>query len=297
MTPRVGSDFIVSRVSRSTRTTQPPESTPASSKLTAMTIDDATLTTRPLVNLRDFGGIRVEGGSVRPAVLWRADDLTISPREEVAALTALGLSSVLDLRSTPEVAHSPHRLAGELGVAAHHLPLAEMAVHPLALIEVAPSMTSPADVGRWYAGLVRSHIHEVAEGLEVIGGSTGGVLFHCAAGKDRTGILAAVVLQLLGADRSVIVEDYARTEQNLSAIFDRLAHSAYGRSSRSEIESDDARRTAEFFSSKHPLLSAPADSMDSMLTELGGASGLINLLKQQTNPDRLAENLHNKLVA
>lgn len=262
-----------------------------------MTIDDATLTARPLVNLRDFGGIRVSGGRIRPAVLWRADDVTISPREEVSALTAQGLSAILDLRSTPEVAHSPHWLAPQLGIEAHHLPLAETAVHPLALMEAAPTMTSPADVGRWYAGLVRSHIHEVVEGLEVIGRTTGGVLFHCAAGKDRTGILAAVVLQLLGADRSVIVEDYARTENNLAAIFDRLAHSAYSRSNGSQLDSDDAKRAAEFFASEHPLLSAPADSMDSMLTALGGGSGLVDLLKDHTDPERLAENLHQKLVA
>ncbi|NDK32179.1 tyrosine-protein phosphatase [Nesterenkonia sp. Hz 6-5] len=290
----MGPATMVARDSRSTRTAQLRAPPPASSKMTAMTYDDATLTARPLVNLRDLGGISVEGGRLRPAALWRADDLTMSPREEIAALAEQGLSAVLDLRSTPEVTRSPHRMAGELGVTAHHLPLAEMAVHPLALIEVAPSMQSPADVGRWYAGLVRSHIHEVAEGLEVIGNSTGGVLFHCAAGKDRTGILAAVVLQLLGADRSVIVEDYARTEQNLTAIFDRLAHAAY---SRPDHESEDAKRTAEFFASKHPLLSAPADSMDSMLTELGGASGLAELLRRETDPDLLAENLHTKLVA
>lgn len=259
-----------------------------------MTHDDATITPRPLVNLRDLGGITVAGGKVRDSVLWRGDDPTISPRDEIAALAAQGLSAVLDLRSTPEVARSPHRTAAEFGVAAHHLPLAERAVNPLALVEVAPAVHSPADVGRWYAGLVRGHIHEVAAGLSIIGSSSGGVLFHCAAGKDRTGILAAVVLLLLGADRSEIVEDYSRTEQNLVAIFDRLRTTA---SPASDDADEDAKRAADFFASGHPLLSATADSMDSMISELGGAGGLRDLLRAETDPGEVSESLHTKLVA
>ncbi len=261
--------------------------------MTVMTYDDATIAPRPLVNLRDLGGITVEGGRVRPAVLWRGDDPTVSPRDEIAALAAQGLTAVLDLRSTPEVIRSPHRAVAELGVSAHHLPLAETAVNPLALVEAAPAVRSPADVGRWYAGLVRGHIHEVAEGLEIIGTSPGGVLFHCAAGKDRTGILAAVVLLLLGADHSEIVEDYARTEQNLVAIFERLRMTAY---TAPDDDAEDAKRAADFFASGHPLLSATADSMDSMISELGGAGGIRDLLRRETDPSTLSESLHAKLV-
>lgn len=151
-------------------------------------------------------------------MLWRADDPTISPRTELQTLAGQGLAAMLDLRSTPEASASPHRTAAELGIAHHHLPLAESAVHPLALVRAAPSMQSPADVGRWYAGLVRNHLQEVVRALRIIGTADGGVLFHCAAGKDRTGILAAVVLALLGAGRNVIVEDYAATEQNMYAV-------------------------------------------------------------------------------
>lgn len=250
-------------------------------------------TSLPLVNLRDLGGTSVDGGRVRPAVLWRGDDLTLSPREEVAALAGQGLSTVLDLRATPEVSRSPHTMAVELGVAAHHLPLAEVAVNPLALLEAAPTVRTPADVGRWYAGLVRGHAHEVAQGLEIIGSAPGGVLFHCAAGKDRTGIMAAVILLLLGADRDVIVEDYALTEQNLVAIFERLGLTNY---TPSDDASEDAKRAADFFASGHPLLSATAETMDSMITALGGAGGVRDLLRSETDPGSLSESLYLKLV-
>lgn len=258
-----------------------------------MTHDGDAATPLPLVNLRDLGGTSVAGGSVRPAVLWRGDDLTLSPREEVAALASQGLSTVLDLRATPEVSRSPHTAAAELGVDAHHLPLAEVAVNPLALLDAAPAVRSPADVGRWYAGLVRGHVHEVAQGLAIIGNAPGGVLFHCAAGKDRTGIMAAVILLLLGADREAIVEDYARTEQNLVAIFERLGATNY---TPSEEASEEAKRAADFFASGHPLLSATADTMDSMITELGGAGGVRDLLHSETDPSKLSETLYLKLV-
>ncbi|WP_300342741.1 tyrosine-protein phosphatase [Nesterenkonia sp.] len=250
--------------------------------------------THPLVNLRDLGGIRVSTGRLRPQRLWRADDPSLSPAPEIRSLAEQGLTAVLDLRSTGEVAASPHSRAAELGLRHHHLPLAETAVHPLALVRAAPEVKSPADVGRWYASLVRSHLHEVVDALRLIGQADGGVLFHCAAGKDRTGILAAVVLTLLGVDRAEVVADYAATEQNLPAIFTRLRLAPYSKPG--TADNDDARRAAEFFSSGHPLLGAEADSMDSMLTELGGEPGLLDLIASQAEPDSVVGALHRRLV-
>lgn len=251
--------------------------------------------THPLGNLRDLGGIPVAAGRVQHGLLWRADDPTLSPRGELQGLAGRGLSAMLDLRSTPEVSASPHRAAAELGIAHLHLPLAESAIHPLALVRAAPTMQSPADVGRWYAGLVRNHLHEVVSGLGVIGSAEGGVLFHCAAGKDRTGILAAVVLAVLGADRNVIIEDYAATQQNMHAVLTRLRVAAYAQTPDGP-QDEDAKKAADFFASNHPLLSATEDSMDSMLTELGGEPGLMDLIARVADPDAVVGSLHRKLV-
>lgn len=233
-------------------------------------------------------------------MLWRADDPTISPRTELQTLAGQGLAAMLDLRSTPEASASPHRTAAELGIAHHHLPLAESAVHPLALVRAAPSMQSPADVGRWYAGLVRNHLQEVVRALRIIGTADGGVLFHCAAGKDRTGILAAVVLALLGAGRNVIVEDYAATEQNMYAVIPRLRAAAYAQAADTPAngtpEDGRVQEVSDFFTSNHPLLGAVADSMDSMLTDLGGEPGLMDLISHTADPDTLVGRLHQKLV-
>lgn len=258
-------------------------------------IPTAPTTRSPLANLRDLGGLPVSGGTMREHQLWRADDPTLAPADEWDQLTSRGVTTVLDLRSSGEVTASPHHDAERLGIAHHHLPLAEASVNPIALLEAAPAVTSAADVGRWYAGLVRSHAHEVTTGLEVISTSEGGVLFHCAAGKDRTGILAGVVLMLMGAPRDVIVEDYAHTAGNLTAILKRLQNAAYIAHQPAQ-QDEQALAIAEFFSGSHPLLGAARDSMDSMLTELGGEHGMRQLLEQHTDSHALVDRLRHRLV-
>lgn len=250
----------------------------------------------PLANLRDLGGTQVTEGRIRSGALWRSDDPTIGPPAQMQELAHQGVSLVVDLRSTSELSASPHRAAAGLGVRHHHLPLAEAAVHPLAMIKAAPTVTSAADVGRWYAGLVRSHVHEVVNGLQLIGATEGGVLLHCAAGKDRTGILAAVVLTLLGAQRSLIVEDYAATQQNLAAILHRLRGAAYIRDSRSHPDDPQTQQMAAFFTSGHPLLGATGESMHAMLTDLGGEDGVKDLVSRHVRPEELVDQLRTALV-
>ncbi|WP_169558484.1 tyrosine-protein phosphatase [Nesterenkonia alba] len=252
-------------------------------------------TAQPLANLRDLGGTRVDGGVLRTRTLWRGDDPTLSPAQEIAALASQGLTAVLDLRSTGERRVSPLAAAQRHRIAHHHLPLAEAAVHPLNLVNIAHTMRTPRDVGRWYAELVRSHRHEVVEALRLLTASEGGVLFHCAAGKDRTGILAAVILSVLGAEREVIIADYAATQENTEAIFARLRRAAYAQA-KDHPADEDAARAATFFASNHPLLSAAADNMDSMLQELGGQGGVLDLIATEDDPDAISEQLRGKLV-
>lgn len=258
-------------------------------------IPAASFTRSPLANLRDLGGLPVSDGTIREHQLWRSDDPTLAPADQWDQLTSRGVTTVLDLRSHGEATASPHHDAEQLGMAHHHLPLAEASMNPIALLEAAPTVTSAADVGRWYAGLVRSHVHEVTTGLELISTAEGGVLFHCAAGKDRTGILAGVVLTLLGAPKEVIVEDYAHTGSNLTAILHRLRHAAYI-AQQPNHQDEQALAIAEFFSGSHPLLGAARDSMDSMITELGGERGMRQILDQQTDSAALVDRLRERLV-
>jgi protein tyrosine/serine phosphatase len=81
---------------------------------------------------------------------------------------------------------------------------------------------TPAHVGAWYANLLESQAHQLALGVTLVAMGEGATVFHCAAGKDRTGVFAAVVLSLLGASSDTISADYAATAARLPRLYPRL---------------------------------------------------------------------------
>jgi hypothetical protein len=72
-----------------------------------------------------------------------------------------------------------------------------------------------------YARMVRDAAPQLVTALSVIAHAPGATAFHCAAGRDRTGVLAAVLLLALGATDDDIVADYARTGPNMAAVLER----------------------------------------------------------------------------
>src|SRR5947199_217339 len=73
-----------------------------------------------------------------------------------------------------------------------------------------------------YALLADFAKEPIARVVEVVAGATGPVVYHCAAGKDRTGVISAVLLGLLGVPDDVVVADYVATQEHLDAIIERL---------------------------------------------------------------------------
>jgi protein-tyrosine phosphatase len=177
-----------------------------------------------LVNLRDLGGLPVEGGRIRPGVLWRADDVALVTAEGGDALLASGISTVIDLRSPAEQRRTgPGVLAGH-PVEHHHLPLLAVSANPIDLqAMVSADGDSPVVVARWYAQLVIDRAALLVDAVRVIAEAPGGVIFHCSAGKDRTGIVAAAVLGTLGASDTTIAADYAATQDAVPVILERIA--------------------------------------------------------------------------
>jgi protein tyrosine/serine phosphatase len=81
---------------------------------------------------------------------------------------------------------------------------------------------TPALVGEWYAGLVEAQAPQLALGVTLVALNEGATVFHCAAGKDRTGVFAAVVLSLVGASAETVSADYAVTATRLPRLYPRL---------------------------------------------------------------------------
>jgi protein-tyrosine phosphatase len=240
---------------------------------------DRPLRARP-VNLRELGGIpTLRGTVIRSRKLYRSDDLSVvQPREVEAILHDVGL--VVDLRSDDEerlygVAQLPRRTERlRTSVTFGALPTAlGLADDPAALPRTAD------ELGRMYADGIRGNATALGHALEHIAQQPRGTLVHCVAGKDRTGVLVALLLTAIEVPRPLIVEDYAATAANMPALLasarglaalPRPGDAAEG----DELEGrvvPDLSSLVELLPSV--LLDAPAAAMQTCLDDLDASHG------------------------
>ena len=161
-------------------------------------------------NLRDLGGYSGHGGRVvRWATVYRADGLHRLPAEECAELADLGIRMVVDLRTPAELETSPSFCHD--GIEVLHLPVLRETWGP-AGTTVGLDDDPVEFLGARYMEMAEEGASAIAATLELIASEARRPLvFHCAAGKDRTGITAAVLLGLLGVADDVILDDYELT--------------------------------------------------------------------------------------
>jgi protein tyrosine/serine phosphatase len=160
------------------------------------------------LNLRDLGGYPTsDGGTVRWRTLLRSDALHRLDDGGRAALAGLGLRTVVDLRTDEEAESAPSALDGT-GTRVYRAPL--FRAEDLGTLEPALSAVYRYmidDCGAAVAGAIGRLCAETA-----LPG-----LVHCSAGKDRTGLIAALVLEVIGVPDEVIAADYALSAENLDA--------------------------------------------------------------------------------
>ncbi|MBW8805273.1 MAG: tyrosine-protein phosphatase [Catenulisporales bacterium] len=168
------------------------------------------MTHLPLVgvrNARDVGGLLTASGrALRPLRLLRSarlNGLTDGDREWLASI---GLRTVVDLRQSYEIAAWPDAL-GSLAVARVNTP-------PSLEAEDNPDATLFDLYLSWLDGSGRVF----ADAVRTLAGSAAlPALVHCTAGKDRTGVLVALVLDVVGVEEKAIVDDYLETNAQLGA--------------------------------------------------------------------------------
>lgn len=159
-------------------------------------------------NLRDLGGFATkENKTIKWNALFRSDGLSQLEAEEWTELTNRGVRTVIDLRSASEATNHPDRVPEHVTLI--HCPVQKEQVDMKDLSESALKAFSDS-LKDGYGDMITSHPELLVCALKaVIGGlQKGAVLFHCSAGKDRTGIVAATLLKLLGADDEDIIADY-----------------------------------------------------------------------------------------
>jgi protein-tyrosine phosphatase len=168
-------------------------------------------------NFRDLGGYETaDGGRVRWRTLYRADTLHRLDGEDLDLFLDLGLRTVVDLRSQLEL-DDHGRIRHDGTPVVHHVPMVDVVGGPKRVVERAPG-AEPQSVGEGYVAMVDEGRWAIGQAVSLLAepGALPAV-FHCTAGKDRTGILAAILLSALGVRDEDIVDDYMMTGESRAA--------------------------------------------------------------------------------
>lgn len=241
---------------------------------------ETTLTLDGLVNFRDLGGIPVAGGTTRHGVLYRAESLSDLSEDGRRALTASDIGTVIDLRGAAESTRAP-------GVDPSSTTPRLVAV-PMLDGASPTSLKSIPTLHEIYASLINDHGTEFAVIARTIAQKQSGVLIHCTAGKDRTGLAIALTLLAVGAELADVRADYLSSADRLAGPWaDRMRQ-------RVRAAGFDIPDTPEISELLHGT-SEPAfdETVRTIETEYGGAAEY--LLRHGLGADEL-ELLRSRLV-
>jgi protein-tyrosine phosphatase len=157
------------------------------------------------VNVRDLGGLPLaDGGETAFGVVVRADTLRALTDDGWRALADYGVRVAVDLRSDLDAANDP---PGDLPIGVVRLPVNG---HEVPVVAEWPSMQDA------YAGMLDRFAPEFAAAVTVVAEADDPVVIHCLAGRDRTGLVSALMLRLAGAEIDAIAADHARSDEYLA---------------------------------------------------------------------------------
>ena len=242
------------------------------------------------VNFRDLGGYPVtDGRTVRWRKIFRSDGLdTLSAADLTHLLEELGLESVIDLRSGDEVEARGRGLLGGSAVTVHHIPI----------LDETRRLFERAQGGLTISGLYTEMAERAGDrfvaALRVLAVTDSPIVFHCAAGKDRTGMLGALLLELLGVSDEDIADDYAHSKRIAPVLRQRLearlaARAAEGGADPSDPPAAPVTDTPGWADAAEELLSARPATIIGVLASLRADYGSVErwALAHGLPPDEL----------
>jgi protein-tyrosine phosphatase len=160
-------------------------------------------------NFRDAGGLpTIDSGTTRNGVLYRADAPDRMTAAGRAAVGQLGLSCVIDLRQT--YLFEGTQAFADMSIV-HHIELVDRVID----IERPPTFNGPAELAALYDDLLLRGREQFVKVIELTADhvARGGVLIHCTAGKDRTGLAVALIQAAIGVEQEAIVTDFAKSHE------------------------------------------------------------------------------------
>lgn len=229
-----------------------------------------------LINLRDLGGLATEsGGTTRPGRLLRSESPHTLSESGLRAVLDLGIGTVVDLRTTSERDHRPSPLV-EAGVHTSHAPIfTDDEDYP-------DHLATASEVYCWW---LRERRTGVAAAMNAVASAPAApILVHCHAGKDRTGVVVALVLRLAGIGVDAIADDYAISGVQLAEMLARDRVTALERGM-------DAVRVERLFTVRREAM---VQTMECVDTEHGG---VVSLMRGIGLDDTRIERLANLLIS
>lgn len=169
------------------------------------------------LNFRDLGGYRSAlGGAVKSGKLYRSDSLANLSDSDIDIILGKDIRTVIDLRTDFEIAQGESRLKDERGVEYFSISLMDN-IHSEDFASFKKAM--PRSMIELYIKLLDNNADKIVRIMDTILMSSGsGVVFNCSAGKDRTGVIAALILDLLGVGIRDIYDSYTITEKLMESI-------------------------------------------------------------------------------
>lgn len=239
-------------------------------------------------NLRDLGGYATQPGETMPGEtqhrrMLRADGLHKLTEKERDDLHALGVRTVIDLRRDHELAAAPNPFENDERV--HYVNISLFDRLDVTQIPLELDGAENNVLLDLYCQAAQNQKAEIAAVLTTIAeAEDGAVLFHCTAGKDRTGIIAALLLAIAGVARADIVADYALTKAQIAPFIDDIM-------TRVASRGDDVARF-------RPLLACEPETMEGWLDHLEESYADIPAFLAATGLDQATlEKLRDRLTA
>ena len=154
-------------------------------------------------NFRDLGGYPANGGTIKKGCFYRSDALHRLSEDDLSWMEEKKITYVLDLRSRSEVEQAPDRIRENFTY--YSIPMSDR------MNDSQEALSIPERLSDLY-------IKEVMERIAERNGEP--VVFHCAVGKDRTGVIAMLLLRLAGVSEEVVEADYSVSAENMKSIFE-----------------------------------------------------------------------------
>jgi protein tyrosine/serine phosphatase len=237
-----------------------------------LAVRDRVLRWEALRNARDLGGLPTASGAVAWGAIVRSDALYRLNDAGRAALVAHGVRTIIDMRDISEVEAKPYTFEPQSGITCRHV--VQQTSDMWAITRGHDRTTRETMM----LELARSRLAAIAE--TIAAAPAGGVLIHCEGGKDRTGLMTMLLLDLVGTPADDIAADYTLTAVGLAPLFSELLTKAENdKPERRAWLEEEARSRPEVMLAIHEVLHTRYGGAEAYLRAGGATSATLDQLR------------------